>query len=735
MSVLFVMPPGGVVSFFAEHLGTAFLRTMLARAGIRSQQYLPDRYVSLTEFARFLEERRPPIVGFTAYETNLRACRAMARVVREAFPEAVVMVGGPNATFSPEETLDLLQADLCLRGAGEGTIVAIVQAILGADRPRRRLPDLLAEIPNLVFRTPSGTRRTRAGDLSSFPGRYFRCLDDIPSPYQAGLVTTAEVGLLTARGCNQGCTYCSFAAISGRQVRYHGVERVLDDIAALKALVDRLERRPLSISIFDDAFSLAPRRARAICEGIIGRGLQMPFDCMTRADRVDQDLLRLMKRAGFVQVAFGLESGVPRVLRAMGKVQDPATPDDPGFEAERAFLESVRRAVGAAKEVGLSTALSVIGGIPGETADDFRATLAFVESLHVHSYCHNVLALFPGTPLYRDRERYGLEAKREPASGFWRTEHQYDVRSVLPLKNSMMHRERWDEAKQITDALCGRPASASACDGAAWAVVLHGGEPDAGVAAWLSQVLAVHGAVVAVETAPSCGPSDRARWLQVLNEAEVSWGLFSLLSPESMSDDSLVLRSLGTLGEHRFEIEAAWDSSGRAVEADEAGHCRVPVWVASGAKAPPPDDGSDAFWTPVPQIADSCRWWSGWRRCRHPRVLHVWPDSTVTSCWHGPAIGRVGDSYARLLARGQALSPGADRAGAPAVDRCPLGEETEESARKESATERYEVSAQISWLIRKEAVACAVQSNHEEAEHAGDGRGATSEATRRQEGR
>jgi radical SAM superfamily enzyme YgiQ (UPF0313 family) len=160
MSALFVMPPGGVIPHFSEHLGTAFLRTMLARAGIRSRQLLPDRNPSLGGFARLLEDLGPRIVGFTAYETNLRACRAMARAVRESLPEAIVVVGGPNATFSPEETLELLGADLCVRGAGEGTIDAIARAILGTEGPRRRLPELLADVPNLVVRDGGGARRT-----------------------------------------------------------------------------------------------------------------------------------------------------------------------------------------------------------------------------------------------------------------------------------------------------------------------------------------------------------------------------------------------------------------------------------------------------------------------------------------------------------------------------------------------------------------------------------------------
>lgn len=692
-SVLFVMPPGGMFTYFSEHLGTAFLRTLLGRAGIRSRQYLPPRNVSLATFARFLEEERPRIVGLTVYETNLGVSGTIARAVREILPEAVLAVGGPNATFSPEETLDLLPADLCLRGAGEGTIVAIARAILGASRPRQRLGELVATIPNLVVRTGEGMLRTRRGDLSSFPGEYFRSLDDVPSPYQEGIIETADVGILTARGCNQHCTYCSFAAISGHRVHYHSVERVLEDLAAFKALFQRVQRRRGPVSIFDDAFTLAPQRARAICEGIIARGLQLPFDCLTRADHVDTDLLRLMKRAGFVNVSLGLESAVPRVLRAIGKVREPETADDPGLEAERAFLEKFRRAVADAKALGLSPSVSVIGGLPGETAEDFRETLAFVESLGVASYAHNVLSVIPGTPLHRDRLRHGLDAGRDPVSREWRTSHAYDVGSIPPLKNSLGHPQCRQEANEIADALCGRDRPVRAAEDAPWAAVIHADEPHEGAASWLARILAVQGVVVAVGTRP-WDETVRAGWVRVFEEARVPYGVLALLSRERDQDGAPVLRSLGRTGSHRFELRASWRSDDHRIEVDETGHCRVPVWIASRPGARPPTRGGGSFAAPIPQIADGCRWWSGWRRCRRPRVLHVGADLAVRPCWHGPVIGTVGEAFGDLVARAGALG----RRAGPGGDRCPIAGPGER-ARASAALRRHEVAAQVSWLL------------------------------------
>jgi radical SAM superfamily enzyme YgiQ (UPF0313 family) len=692
-SVVFAMPPGGVTPTFSEHLGTAFLRTVLARGGIGSLQYLPERGVSLRAFAAFLRERRPAVVGLTAYESNLRACRALAGVARETLPEAVVAVGGPNATFSPEETLELLGADVCLRGAGESTIAPFVAAILGSERPRRQLPELLAPVRNLAVRAPGGVVHTPLGDLSSFPGEPFRTLDDIPSPYRAGMITTPDAGVLTARGCNQHCTYCSFAAISARRVHHHGVERVLDDLAASKEIFDRSPRRArANVLVLDDAFTLSPERARRICEGIVARRLQLPLECETRADRVDADLLRLMREAGFVEISFGLESAVPRVLRAIGKVQDPATRDDPGHEAERAYLEACRRAVRLAEEAGLTPSVSVIGGLPGEREEDFRETLAFVASLPVRWYAHNVLALMPGTPLHEDRRRHGLDAGRDPVTRAWRTVHAFDAQAVTPLPNAVDWLSVREEAHEIADALCGRPRAARAGDASAWAAVLHGRPPAPEDARWLREVLAVHGAVVVLE-GDAAGGHVREGWARALDEAEVPAGTLAVLTPEDASAERSALRAWGTSRPHRFELHARWPA-GAAVESAGPHGARVPLCILS-EDVLPPEEAPESDVDHVPQVADACRWWSGWRRCSRPRVLHVRADGTVRPCWNGPAIGEVGDAYEDLAARGRALAAPGGGSG----ERCPLGGGDAERAR---AAEAWEVASQLWWAIEAE---------------------------------
>lgn len=703
--VLFVMAPGGLVRYFPEHLGTAFLRTMLHRALIPSKQYLPPRNPGLNGFAADLRQMNPAVVGFTVYETNLVLTRALVRVVRETLPEAVVLVGGPNATFSPEETLDLLGADGCLRGAGEGRIVPIVEAILGASSPRKKLGVILAHVKNLVLATPDGVVSTPPASLSSFPDEGFATLDDIPSPFQAGLVSTPDIGYLTARGCNQHCTYCSFATISGRKVQFHSPERVVDDLEALKPLWERGIRRNPTFTIFDDAFTLSPNRARRICEGLIARQIRLPLNCATRADFVDADLLRLMREAGFLSVSYGLESAVPHVLRAIGKVRPPGAAADPDFSPEKKFLDKFKEAVAETRGAGLHAGLSIIGGLPAETPNDLRTTLDFVDSLGVGQYIHNTLSVFPGTPLFENRHRHDIDAFRDPKTLQWETRLAFDARSVRPLSSSSTHGTKWESAARLSDALCGRPSPEETATDSAWAVVIHEGGPSKKLLEWLRSVLAIHGTLVVLGD----GRHSEADWLAALVESEVPFGPLFVLNRVA-GTGSPAYESSPAPGGHRVSLRSTWtrEEAVLPVTVDERGGCRFGLWAASAPGAGACGDTVDGGMPvvgPGLQIADSCRWWNRSPRCSQPGVLHVMASGDVRPCWHGPVAGSLNTSFGSIRRRCRRHISKRE-SGLPRFaggKKCPLSLPGEEALHVR--LEDLDLASQLSWLFpRRNAV-------------------------------
>src|ERR1019366_1767849 len=201
-------------------------------------------------------------------------------------------------------------------------------------------------------------------------------LDSSPSPYLSGILADGQEGVLTGRGCTHHCQYCCFAALGRMRLRLHSIDRV---VAELEYIAEHQKRtgEHFPVSIQDDAFTLLPPRAKALCQAIADRRLNLVLSCVTRADTVDEELIKLMREAGFGCIAFGLESAVPSVLRATGKVRPPDWPDH-DFAPERHFVEEVRQSVVSAKKLGFNVGVSIILGLPTETAADGEATLDFI---------------------------------------------------------------------------------------------------------------------------------------------------------------------------------------------------------------------------------------------------------------------------------------------------------------------------------------------------------------------
>jgi radical SAM superfamily enzyme YgiQ (UPF0313 family) len=306
------------------------------------------RPCSIAALRSAFTELAPDLVGLTAYQRNLFQVRAVARMARECRPGCRVLIGGPQATFLPDDALaELPEFDLVCHGEGELVIGAVVRA-LEADALDEPIPGATTRLDDGGWLR--GPDPTPPADL-----------DDYPSPWLDGVLDPAdwdESILLASRGCPHHCAFCVTPRAFGPVIRAHSVERVLADIEVVA------RRGNGRLWFADPNFSFDADRVVAILEGIVRRRLEVRMWLETRADMVTPELLRLLQRAGAHTVALGLESAVPRVLERTGKAIRP---------------DAVRRAASDALEAGLDVELFSQYGLPGETRDDALDTLRFVQ--------------------------------------------------------------------------------------------------------------------------------------------------------------------------------------------------------------------------------------------------------------------------------------------------------------------------------------------------------------------
>jgi len=376
MRVLLVNPFYPISETPSPPLGLAYLAAALEEAGIEVR--VLDLVVtphSEDLLAECLDEFRPELVGLTAVTMNVDNALAVVADVKRFAPQVFTLMGGPHVTFSASETLSACPAlDAVALGEGERTIVELSRAVEAGTG--------LDSVKGIAWRAGDGIRFT--------PGRDFiRDLDTLPMPARRLLplgryrALGMPISMTTSRGCPHQCIFCVGRRMVGARVRFHSPARVVDELAYLATLGFH------QVNLADDLFTADPHRCAAVCDEIVRRGLSIQWTSFARVDTVSKEILAKMKAAGCTAVSFGIESGNAGILKTIKK---------------RITLEQVVAAVDMCSQAGVTPFASFILGLPGETPDTLRETIAFGKRLESKGlvYGFHILAPFPGTEV---RER------------------------------------------------------------------------------------------------------------------------------------------------------------------------------------------------------------------------------------------------------------------------------------------------------------------------------------------
>jgi radical SAM superfamily enzyme YgiQ (UPF0313 family) len=222
-------------------------------------------------------------------------------------------------------------------------------------------------------------------DRTSLPIDYIESLPlDVPAVLSLDKFCTMQ----TSRGCPYTCIYCDIPSLGRGKWRSRSAAHVLGE---MQQLSDQGYR---SIYLTDDHFLLNRGRIGDICNGIIERKLAFQWGCEGRVDSVGVEQLPLMGKARCTMLAFGVEAGTQKMLDRLGK---------------RQTLAQVEHAVAEAKRHGIARVhgFFVIGS-PGETAADIKETFRFAARLQIDTFGFNRLAVYRGTPLWREYVDRGI---------------------------------------------------------------------------------------------------------------------------------------------------------------------------------------------------------------------------------------------------------------------------------------------------------------------------------------
>jgi len=376
--LLYNLPPSGGDHF---PISLGYIAASLAMHGIESALAEIDVITPRTgqEIANFVIDFKPEVVGFSVYQDNIALALALAKLIKTIDPRILVVIGGPQATFMPQEALRQMPAvDVIVRGEGEVVLPALVNCFA-----KRRS---FARVKGIAFR--EGRSYVDTG-----PQSFIRHLDDFASPYQTGAFNLTQhktASMLTSRGCNFNCSFCYTPSAYDGIIRAHTTARVLQDMRVC------VENNISKFFFADPSFTFNKERVKAIMQGIIKRGWQVKIWAETRADLVDRALLILMAQAGVNRIAYGLESVDPKVNAALNK---------------RIDLKQFADVIKATQDAGIDAEVFTLYGLPLQTYESCLKTIQFLKKLGVKltgNSSGQQLVLFWGADITRNPEKYGI---------------------------------------------------------------------------------------------------------------------------------------------------------------------------------------------------------------------------------------------------------------------------------------------------------------------------------------
>lgn len=329
----------------------------------------PD--AALQTFEAAITREKPDLIGFSVTNPSRFSAMACARLAKTLLPEVTVVFGGPAPTFmAPHLFQACPELDVAVRGEGEKSFVQLVQA-LASGKPN------LSAIRGLIFRKDDGVEDTGLPEL-------IEDLDHLPHPSR--YFTYQHLAM--SRGCPGRCTFCGSPKFWGTgQVRRHSVDWFFEELR-------ELHRKGVShFFISDDTVTQDREAVIRLCDKIIHSGMAITWNAISRVDYVDGALLTTMRKAGCIQISYGVESGAPAIRKTLGKPVDEA---------------ACIRAFDLTRSRGILPRAYFIYGSPGETDETIDQSIDLLKKLRPLSTVFYMLVVFPGTHLYTGARNKGL---------------------------------------------------------------------------------------------------------------------------------------------------------------------------------------------------------------------------------------------------------------------------------------------------------------------------------------
>lgn len=347
--------------------------------------YDPYPNATVEEIVKQINSFNPDIVGVSILTSYSHRAKDIIKDIRNRLNDVKIVIGGPHPTALPQQSLDYFNADFVVYGEGEETMKKLCDAIAcGKD---------LKNVRGIVYRDGKEI-------IQNEPRPLIQNLDTLPFParellefekylFPPGIIrgqwSERSTTVITSRGCPFRCIWCGTQNIFGGSVRRRSVENTIGEI---EYLINRY--RIDTIWFVDDTFTLNSSWACKFTDEIIRRGIKFKWGCQSRADTLTEEIAKSMRKAGCIQIDFGIESGSEKVLRAIKKNLD---------------LQKVKKTFAMTERLGFQRLATFMIGNPEETLSDIEKTYRFAKEIKPDFVSCFYTTPFPGTELMEMAQR------------------------------------------------------------------------------------------------------------------------------------------------------------------------------------------------------------------------------------------------------------------------------------------------------------------------------------------
>lgn len=362
-------------------LGILYIAAFLEQKGYDNELF-DSTFSSMVKLQNHFLSEKPDVVAlYTNLMTKLNVLKIITFIKdNPTLAHTKIILGGPEVKNHADKFLSH-GADVLILGEGEEAMLEVLEKL--------KLKSDFSTINGISFKAESGEVITTASRA------FLKNLDELPLPARNKIDLSLYfnawkskhghnmISISTMRGCPYTCKWCS-RSVYGMSYRRRSPEMVADEILQLYK-----EYNPDRLWFVDDVFTISHKWLASFAEELKKRDVKIPYECISRADRMNEEVMRLLKETGCFRVWIGAESGSQKIIDAMDR---------------RVKVEQVREMIQLTRAHGMQAGTFIMLGYPGETEEDINETIHHLIVSDPDLYTITVAYPIKGTPLYDEVE-------------------------------------------------------------------------------------------------------------------------------------------------------------------------------------------------------------------------------------------------------------------------------------------------------------------------------------------